>query len=144
MSQREQVWTGSTILFQISNFDSKLHLKRRYFFFQKKTFEFWLVQTPPENDIANQFLIDNSKYGVDNTVINEAKKKLLPLHVWRKGLTSQLYVGVHAISNQKSGSSLSMLVIKKKGVIALIQRRNEIGFYNKKEKLVISIEYVLS
>ena len=72
------------------------------------------------------------------------QKKLLPLHVWRKGLTSQLYVGVHAISNQKSGSSLSMLVIKKKGVIALIQRRNEIGFYNKNEKLVISIEYVLS
>ena len=35
-----------------------------------------------------------------------------------------------------------MLVIKKKGVIALIQRRNEIGFYNKNEKLVISIEYV--
>ena len=89
-------------------------------------------------------MIDNSKYGIDNTVINEAKRKLLPLHVWRKGLTSQLYVGVHAISNQKSGSSLSLLVIKKKGVIALIQRRNEIGFYNKKEKLVISIEYVLS
>ena len=60
------------------------------------------------------------------------QKKLLLLHVWRKGLTSQLYVGVHAISNQKSGSSLSMLVIKK-NVIALIQRRNEIGFYNKKK-----------
>ena len=32
------------------------------------------LQTPPENDIANQFLIDNSKYGKDNTVINEAKE----------------------------------------------------------------------
>lgn len=71
------------------------------------------------------------------------KKKLLPLHFWRNGLTSQLYVGVHAISNQKSGSSLSMLVVKK-NVIALIQRRNEIGFYNKNEKLVILLEYVLS
>ena len=34
-SQREQVRTSSTILFQISNFDSKLHLKRRCFFFKK-------------------------------------------------------------------------------------------------------------
>ena len=65
--------TSSTILFQISNFDSKLHLKRRYFLLKKKTFEYGL-QTPPENDIANQFLIDNSKYGVDNTVINKAKE----------------------------------------------------------------------
>ena len=32
------------------------------------------LQTPPENDIANQFLIDNPKYGKDNTVINEAKE----------------------------------------------------------------------
>ena len=30
--------------------------------------------TPPENGIANQILIDNSKYGVDNTVINKAKE----------------------------------------------------------------------
>ena len=35
-SQREQVWTSSTILFQIPNFDSKLHLKRRCFFFKEK------------------------------------------------------------------------------------------------------------
>ena len=91
------------------------------------------MQTPPENDIANQFLIDNSKYGVDNTVINEAKKKIITTPCLEKRPDLSFYVGVHAISNQKSGSSLSMLVIKKKGVIALIQRRNEIGFYNKKE-----------
>ena len=70
-NQREQVWTSSTILFQISNFDSKLHLKRRCFF---KKIPNSGLQTPPENDIANQFLIDNSKYGKDNTVINEAKE----------------------------------------------------------------------
>ena len=40
-SQREQVRTSSTILFQISNFDSKLHLKRRYFLLITKTLEFW-------------------------------------------------------------------------------------------------------
>ena len=34
-SQREQVWTSSTILFQISNFDSKLHLIRRSLLSQK-------------------------------------------------------------------------------------------------------------
>ena len=73
-SQREQVWTSSTILFQISNFDSKLHLKRRYFLLKKKKLLNLSLQTPPENDIANQFLIDNSKYGKDNTVINEAKE----------------------------------------------------------------------
>ena len=32
------------------------------------------LQTPPENGIANQILIDNSKYGVDNTVTNKAKE----------------------------------------------------------------------
>ena len=37
-SQREQVRTSSTILFQISNFDSKLHLKRPYFLLKKKNF----------------------------------------------------------------------------------------------------------
>ena len=40
-SQRERVRTSSTILFQISNFDSKLHLKRRYFLLITKTLEFW-------------------------------------------------------------------------------------------------------
>ena len=40
-SQREQMWTGSTFLCQISNFDSKLHLKRRYFLLITKTLEFW-------------------------------------------------------------------------------------------------------
>ena len=40
-SQREQVRTSSTILFQISNFDSKLHLKRRYFLLKKKNF--WIL-----------------------------------------------------------------------------------------------------
>ena len=64
----------STILFQISNFDSKLHLKRRYFLLIKKKLLNFGLQTPPENDIANQFLIDNSKYGVDNTVVNKAKE----------------------------------------------------------------------
>ena len=44
-SQREQVRTSSTILFQISNFDSKLHLKRRCFLLKKKTFEFWSVDS---------------------------------------------------------------------------------------------------
>ena len=32
------------------------------------------LQTPPENGIANQILIYNSKYGADNTVINKAKE----------------------------------------------------------------------
>jgi len=32
------------------------------------------LYTPPENDIANLFLIDNSKSGADNTVINKAKE----------------------------------------------------------------------
>ena len=63
------MWTSSTFLFQISNFDSKLHLKKSVFLAQKLL---KLVLTPPENGIANQILIDNSKYGVDNTVINKA------------------------------------------------------------------------
>ena len=47
--------------------------QKAVFLAQKKLLNFGL-QTPPENDIANQFLIDNSKYGADNTVINEAKE----------------------------------------------------------------------
>ena len=48
--------------------------QKAVFLAQKKKLLNLSLQTPPENDIANQFLIDNSKYGKDNTVINEAKE----------------------------------------------------------------------
>ena len=73
-SQREQVRTSSTILFQISNFDSKLHLKRRYILFKKKNFWILVCRLHPKMILPINFLIDNSKYGADDTVINKSKE----------------------------------------------------------------------
>ena len=86
---RERVWTGSTSLLQISNFDSKLHLKSGPFYLKKAWKSTCISQPKLTSSIT--MLIDNSKSGVNSVVVNKTKRSLSTLS-WRKMVWSCMYL----------------------------------------------------